>query len=74
MLIKKKTEVAIRRYLKILIKNNNGDFQTKEYIIQVLTQRLRDKIRKCYSGDVLDVIVMLRCHVTCAQIELRQNC
>lgn len=52
----KKTEVAIRRYLKILIKNNNGDFQTKEYIIQVLTQRLRDKIRKCYSGDVLDVI------------------
>ena len=50
------TEVAIRRYLKILIKNNNGDFETKKYIIQVLTQRLRDKIRKCYSEDDLDVI------------------
>ena len=34
----KKTEVAIRRYLKILIKKINGDFQTKEYIIQVHTQ------------------------------------
>ena len=50
------TEVAIRRYLKILIKNNNGNFETKEYIIQILTQRLRDKIRKCYSEDDLDVI------------------
>lgn len=30
------TEVAIRRYLKILIKNNNGNFETKEYIIQIL--------------------------------------
>ena len=26
-----------KRYLKILIKNNNGNFETKEYIIQILT-------------------------------------